>query len=378
MIADRVGPAVAQTYWDEYLVGLHATDTQLESNPSLAPAFVEMREKWIAGLENVVWWQPSHAWAHLKLAETHRLIFEQLQKASENPMPLTHIRDAALQSRFESREALVEWLSRAVGPHWAHLDKALLHTRKALALSPLQGRGYVYLADLSFLAGADENIEQACIEQALKVRPYDGAVSYAAGAEALLAGDTARWLEFSKRAFDSGSQQRQQILSDLVTSTPNEYLPALIEFILREFRPDLAAARSLNLLCQKRCSPETLKLLTSYRAEKAEAAAPTLGPIEAAGAWLEARQLHGQLHNDADALRCARNAMQADPNNYEVRYQLATCLLNQRLFDEAEPHLKWCQNRAPGDTGVEAMLRTVLKGRFDRQSRAAAESEQLR
>ena len=28
MIADRVGPAVAQTYWDRYLVSLHAAEAQ--------------------------------------------------------------------------------------------------------------------------------------------------------------------------------------------------------------------------------------------------------------------------------------------------------------------------------------------------------------
>ena len=63
----------------------HAADPQLEANPNHTSAFVEMRERWIADLENVVRWQPSHAWAHLKLAETHRLQFEQLQMTSENP-----------------------------------------------------------------------------------------------------------------------------------------------------------------------------------------------------------------------------------------------------------------------------------------------------
>jgi tetratricopeptide (TPR) repeat protein len=378
MIADRVGPAVAQTYWDEYLISLHEADAQLEKNPSIAPAFLKMREKWIADLENVVRWQPTHAWAHLKLTETHCLQFEQLQKDSENPMPLTHIRDAARQSRFESREALVEWLSRAVGEHWVHLDKALFHVRESLALSPLQGRGYLYLADLSFLVEAGDEIKLACIEQAIRARPYDGAVIYAAGAEALLAGDTARWLQCSKRAFRSGPRQRQQILADLVASAPPENLPALIDVILREFQPDVPAARTLYTLCRKQCSPNDLKPLIHYWVDKAEAVTPEMPPAEAATAWLEVGCLHGLLGENADSLRCARNAMEDDRNNYDVRFRLASCLLEQQFYEEAETHLKWCQARSPNDKNLEAMLRTALKGRLDSQNRTAAEHEQVR
>jgi len=373
MIANRVGPAVAQTYWDEYQIALRAAGAV--ENPSSVDA--RTQKHWLVGLENVVQWQPTHLRAHLALAETHRRLFDKLQATSENPMSLTNIRDAAVQSRFPSREAMVDWLARATGKHWVHLDHALGHTRKALSLCPLEGRAYVYLAELSFLVGADADAQHACIEQAMHVRPFDGAVLYAAGTEALLAGDVTRWLDYSKRAFQSGPRQQRQILGDLVAGTPTQNMPAVIEFILREFRPDLEGARFLHGACANRCAPEHLSLLMRYRAQKAEAKAPTMENTEAARNWFEAQQLYSQLGDGAEALRCIRNALRCDPGNYNVRYHLGLCLMDQELFAAAETHLRWCLQRKPNSQVVENKLRETLKKQLDAPRRAAAEGQRL-
>ena len=274
MVVSRVGPALAQPYWDEYLLARNAAQAQSPATPNAALADAEMQRQWIACLENVVRWQPTHARAHLALAESHRRLFDALQTNAENQMSLANIRDAAIRSQFPSREALVAWLSRAVGEHWMHLERALHHARQALRLCPLQGRAYVYLAELSFLGGADATVGRACVQQALRVRPYDGAVLYAAGTEALLAGDAARWLECSKRAFRSGRRQQQQLMGDLAAGTSAENLPVLIDFILREFQPDLQALRFLHGACERRCPPEQLTRLVRYRAERARLKRP--------------------------------------------------------------------------------------------------------
>ena len=364
---------MAQTYWDEYLIARHAAEAQpsAEQNP-LAEA--ETQQRHIACLENVLRWQPTHARAHLALAECDCRLFEALQTRSENPMSLAHIRDAALQSRFPSRAALVEWLSRAVGSHWTYLDQALDHVRTALRLCPVEGRAYVYLADLSFLAGADGAVKQAYVEQALRVRPFDGSVLYAAATEALLAGDHAQWLEYLKRACHSGPRQQEQVLGNLVAGWPAENLPALIDDILRQLQPDLQSARFLYDICVKRCPPEQLAPLASYRAQRAEIEAPTLENTEAATVWLEAQQLHSQLGDDDAALRCVGNALQCDPGNYNAHYQSALCLLKQGMFAEAESHVRWCLQRTPNDQAVANLLREALKGRLDGQRRAATEN----
>jgi O-antigen ligase len=375
MVTNRVGPALAQPYWDEQLIAQTARAGSAADAPSTASAEAEKYRQWIARLENVVRWQPSHARAHLALAGAHRQLFETLQLGAQNQMPMANIRDAAIQSHFSSREALIAWLSRAVGKHWVHLERALYHTHRALRLCPLEGRGYVYLADLSFLCGADAKAQRTCIQQAVRVRPHEGAVLYAAGSEALLAGDAARWLEYSKLAFRAGRRQQDQLMGDLVANSPRENLPLLIEFIMREFQPDLRNLRFLHQVCEKRCSPEQLRPLVRRRAEQAQLEAGAMRGAQAAPVWLEAQQLRSQLGDDARALRCARNAVQCDSGNYEAHCRLASCLLSQRLFAEAESHLRWCLQRRPDDQGLEAALREAVKGRLDSQPRATAESE---
>jgi tetratricopeptide (TPR) repeat protein len=334
---------------------------------------LETQEQWLACLENVVRWQPTHVRAHLALAETHRRLFDTLQLTAQNPMSLADIRDAAINSQFPSPEVLVEWLSRAVGKHWVHLQRALYHTRQALMLCPLQGRAYVYLAELSFLSGADDTDARACVQQALRVRPFDGAVLYAAGAEARRAGDLRQSVDYWKKAIRRGRRQQAQLLGNLVASTPTEDLPAMIESLIREFQPDREGLRFLHGACLKRCPAEQLLPLVLRRAEKAEVEAASLPPAEAARVWLEAQQLYSQLGNDADALRCARQAAECDPGNYDVHYQLALCLLKQRSFAEAESQLRWCRQRMPDNQAVEGQLREALKGRLDAQRRAAVE-----
>ena len=84
MIADRIGPAVAQTYWDEYLIARHIAEAQpsAQQNP-LAEAVTQQRH--IACLENVLRWQPTHARAQLALAECDCRLFEALQTAVREP-----------------------------------------------------------------------------------------------------------------------------------------------------------------------------------------------------------------------------------------------------------------------------------------------------
>jgi tetratricopeptide (TPR) repeat protein len=332
----------------------------------------QVQERWIAGLEEVVRWQPTHIQAHLKLVETHRRLFDILQSKSENPMSLIQISDAVFKEpRFRSRAALMEWLPEAIGPHWLHLQACLDHARRALALCPLEGRGYVHVAELSLLWTADRTAQAACTEQAMRVRPYDGEVLYAAGNEALMAGNEALWREHLKRAFCCGRQLQQQILSDRVAGASPELLPLVIADILREFQPNLDSARFLCSLCAKRCTPEQLAPLLRYQADRAESEAPTRNNAAAAVVWVEAVRLHRQLQDEAAALRCARNALQCDAGNYNAHYQLGLCLLGQAQFAEAESQLRWCLQRTPNDGTLENNLREALKGRLDQQRRAA-------
>jgi hypothetical protein len=381
MIHNRIGPAIAQPYWEQYLKALEANSPQqlaadnADSTPrhdadNAAPA----REyELIDCLENVVYWQPNHSCAHLALAEAHLRLFDVLQANSPNPMKLTNIRDAALDSEFSSPQALHDWLARAVGDHWVHLDAALRHTRWALSLCPLQGRGYIYLTKTCFLEEKNGLPKQACIAQALRVRPFDGAVVSAAAAEALLEGDMQHWLELSKQAFRCGRGYQGELISNLVANVPCEGIQAMIDFIITQLQPDLEGLQALYAACSKRAGPELLEPLSQYQAQRAEFEAQNRKGPGAIGLWLEAQRLHTQLNNGPQALQCARCALECDRNDYRAHYQLASCLLDQGLFAEAEEHLHWCLQRASGDQSVEIKLKQAIKGRLEAQRCAAAQ-----
>jgi len=378
MVAYCVGPAGAQPYWDEYLVARHAAQNPCCSIKDSAMSDAAAQRRWIACLENVLQWQPAHPRASLALAETHRRLFDLLQADAENQMSLANIRDAAVQSRFPSREAMVEWLSRAIGKQWSHLEQALRYTRRAISLSPLQGRGYIYLADLTFLEGANSAVQNAYLQQAMRVRPYDGAVLYAAACHALLDGKPDRWLTYAKMAYQAGPGQQQRFIRDMAEATATEKLPEVIDFLLREFQPDLPCLRLLQEISAKRCSIELLTPLMTYRVQKVEAEAAEMNACKAVSLWIEAQCLHCQMHNDADALRCARQAVRGDAGNYEARSLLASRLVEQGKYSEAETHLRWCLQRKPNDANVQQVFRAALKGQLDGPRRTASEGECLR
>jgi O-antigen ligase/tetratricopeptide (TPR) repeat protein len=377
MISDRLGPAVAQTYWDRFLVACRAAEAQDPTAPDCPLTDADTQQQWIAWLEKAVQWQPTHVPAHLKLVETHRRLFDILQQKSENPMSLIQIGDAVFnEPQFRSREARMEWLQRAVGPHWSHLSPCLEHARKALFLCPLEGRSYVHIAELSLLWAADRAAARTCIDQALRVRPFDGEVLYAAGNDALLAGDEPRWREYHKRAYRWGRPQQRRIVSDRLASTPTESLPLVIADVLREFQPDLEIARFLYAGCESRCPREQLAPLIGYCARAAENEAAAMSGSEAANTLVMAHQFHKQLGDNEAALRCVRTALQCDSGSYSAHYYLGRCLLSQSQFAEAETHLRWCLQRKPNDKGLEEIVREAFKGRLDDERRAAKENSQ--
>jgi tetratricopeptide (TPR) repeat protein len=253
----------------------------------------------------------------------------------------------------------------------------LRHTRQALSLCPLQGQGYIYLAKIGFLEGKKSLPKQACIAQALRVRPFDGAVVCAAAAEALLEGDMPRWLELSKQGFRCGPGYQRELICNLVANVPSENIQAMIDFIITQFQPDLEGLHSLYAACSKRADPELLAPLCQYQALRAEFEARNRKDPGAVEIWLEAQRLHTQLKNGPQALQCARCALECDRNNYRAHYQLASCLLDQGLFAEAETHLHWCLQRASGDKSVEIKLKQAIAGRLDAQRCATAQKSHM-
>ncbi len=376
MLDDRLGAAVAQTYWDAYRVERQeVNDSAMAETNRLAD--VASLEQWIEDLEELLRWQPSHYQAHLALAELHRYRFDAGQAAAANAMSLSDLRDAAEQAQFHSPGELLAWLTRATGDHVGHLQQSLGHALQALRLCPLEGRAYVYLAELSFLAGADAAWRQSCIDQALLVRPADGAVLYAAAGNALLAGDTQRWLEHLKQSSRASGLQQQRIVRDMVAAAPAGSLPAIVEFLLREIQPGLPSLPILRDACAREATA-SLPAIHAYWAARAEEEAAKSDHVAAAALWISAAQMHRNVGSAIDARRCLEKALQCDPDSYAAHSASVSEGLAVADYTTAEEHARWCLQRRPNDAMMAKRLRDALKGRLENERRASAAKEPLR
>ncbi len=223
-VHERVAPALAAPYWDEYLgwslaanhfgtktVGRGRQRRLGEVDGSSPEAIARMTDL----LQEVLIRNPDHARAHLRMAALCLRQFETQQQNAENVMTLTQIRDAASASNFPSQDALRDWLAKAVGANYVYLDRALYHTKAGLRLCPLQGRGYVYLNEVAFLSSSPLPGEDRLLEQAYAVRPHDGSVQFVLGRQRMLAGDVPQALDLWKQAFRSGTEIRERIIGAL-------------------------------------------------------------------------------------------------------------------------------------------------------------------
>ena len=379
MLGNRVGPVVAQLHWDRFMilskdltkrvpfgiVQLESSETNQEHETAMA-----MTNKAVAELEEVVRWDPGHARAHLRLAESYVRLFHQKQQASANVMSVNQIRDAVIDSRAEtvlleqrldSREELEQWLCVAIGDHYEHLDRALHHSRLALSLCPLLGEGYLFLGELCFLEGGRTRDKSAYVAQALKVRPFDGAVLLHAGNEAILAGHLDEGLAYWQDSFRRGPICQRQIVDWLAGRVHPTNLEEEIRFFLETFQPDLDALRLIESRYRKIARPQQMSLLYLTRAQAAAKAAEKAAPPEAALLWLDAMRQYRVLRAPEERLQCGRNAYRSDPNSCRVREMLARCLADLGHFAEAKDHLNWCIKRKPDNDSLHNKMKEIVR-----------------
>jgi len=329
----------------------------------------------IAELEQVVRLDPTRAEARLQLAGTYLLLFECIQQSSaRNTMPLSAIREAAISARFESRAELDAWLHRAVGEHVEYLDLAYHHTRRALRLCPLEGAGYLYLGQLSFLEGVGSRRATGdCVAQAVRVRPHDGGVLISAGQEAAIDGSVDRAIAYWQRAFRLGPVYQRVLVRRLAGKVCPEDLQADLDFFLDTFEPELATVRQLESVYASLEGGRQIGRLRDRHARLARAEAERCGePAAACRLWMEARLAHLRRGRAGAATDCLREAVRNDPNDPTARHRLAMSLLGQRQYGEATAHLEWCLARKPEDRSLQIALRKCTKDRLRHPESAPA------
>jgi len=353
MLSNRIPPALAALHWDAYFKIARTARTEGLGDEDGGH---EQTGAMITHLEDLLARDPYNSRANLQLAGLYLRAFDVRQKTTANPMPLSQIRDAALASQFPSAAAQDEWLDRILADNRPYLDKARFHAKRGLKLCPLQGEGYVYLAELAFLDSSASRPKRAYVGQAVRVRPHEGAVLLAAGGEAALAGDAARALELWKRAFHQAPEQQMQIIELLGPQM------AADEFV-RQFQPDLACAGRLYSFYRKNNQIEQAQYAAANYVQMLESEARRQAAAEAAIQWDRARSVYDFLGDHQKALDCARSAVAQAPADFGRHRTLASALMSAGLYDEALRELQWCLSRKPGDQSLEGMLQTCSRER---------------
>lgn len=394
MVADRFGAVPAEPHWDAYRLLAAARDAQNvpaddagDSEAAAPPTPAERSQDaqvaaWrvIEHLRTVVAWQPDHSEAHLRLAQAYAHLFGLIQENSPNAMSVRSLRETIAQSHFASKEAMDDWLRRAVGEHRNLLDLSRWHARRAVKLCPLHGEAYLLLADLCFLDGRGDSAKADLVAQAVRVRPREGRVLFAAGGEAWLAGNFPQWFQCWRDAYHADPALQEQVTAVFTGRCPPEDISTEIDYFIQSFGPDLQGVRLLH----KRyvdlgyASDARLAPLRKYFVGLAEADAAQRTGSQAAMAWLEIQELYGHLGDRAKSLECARKAYRYAQTNYRVRFRLVECLLAVNEFAEAEQHLRWCTSRRPRDARLADLLRWTVDQRITREACVAAEAYELR
>ena len=360
----QTGQRIAgDVHWDEYLRLRFPKDapTAFDKVPTPAEYKTAARKKHhqrMIALGHTITANPNHARAHLRLAAHYVTMVEELRNGGANPhMPLGQIRQAALGAGFDSDAERSEWLSRpgVLGVHRRHLGKAFAHARQSLALCPLQGMGYVHLAQLGYLNGDTATASNQLIAQALVVRPHQARVHEAAGSEAWLVGDQETGLAHWKQAFHLDRTVQRRIMKKLAAAG----LPAQV--IISEFQPDWESLVYMKELYKRALPTAEYRIVLADYAVAAQGRANNQDGTDAVTSWLLAAGAYRQLDQATQVQACYKKALQENPTSLTARLAFGRWLYSQDRFSEAVEHLEWSSQQQPDNEKLQRLLSACRK-----------------
>lgn len=352
----------AEMPWNRFLLYSRSL-TELDHDASYQDAWERTEQRRLTlvamskELSAVLEARPDWARAHACKAGVHLQLFNEYQLTADNSFDLRQIRETVLSGGFESADAVRDWLTRAVGDHRSHLKAALTHAHQAVALGPLQGDAYALLAQLTFLEDPSAPTKGAYIDQAYRVRPYDGTVLFAAGEEAGLANQPELALSYWKRSFRCGWQSQQRLIELLAGRIPAREL-------FRIFSPDADSAFQIARYYEREDLKPELDVVLTGLANAAEAKAQKTNKLEANRYWKLAAKTYARLNNHRRQMCCLERAVKANATDYTSRYLLGRCQLELAQYSEAERHLRWCAQRNQSDQAVQRLLEEAVRQRI--------------
>ena len=267
-----------------------------------------------------------------------------------------------LLSRRHSRdEARTAWIQKVTGESFQDLTQAMNAALRAVTLNPLSGTSWCVLASTSFLKTQDNGLPQACIDQALRVRPHEGQVLFEAANQAELNGDKSRAMQLRQQCFAECPSERGRVLNVLL---PMMSAVAVCELL----QPDVAGLRAIDSLWSRSSPKEAMKPVKELRLAKVyEAAQQTKGTAQS-NLLYEAAILERTLGNNENAATTITAALAANPNNFQMRLVHIDLSLSLSDTNTAKKEIDWCLLRRPDSQKLQGRIQQLKHVRIEQAS----------
>lgn len=305
---------------------------------------------------------PANPRTQLRIARLELQEFEMRQQTEGGGLGLDAIGQVAYSGQFESPQAVREWVARAYGEEGGLLLDAYRRALSAVRGSPLEGEGYLQLANLAFLNSIDKDTPSRLTSQALAVRPYDGMVLFEAGRRRYYAGQVAEAMELWRRAAVQRGAHRARLAAVGAALLPAE------EFV-SQFKPDWELTRAAFDHYSELGAEDGMRVLARHAVTAAYQEAQGDNRLAASRQFCQASYIQASLEDYAAAVQCAREAQQLTPNQYHVRACLANALYRAEEYEQADPHIRWCLARHPDDQTLRYRLEQIAKQRNQQRMR---------
>ena len=324
---------------------LYAAKTKIKTADSPVESINEHEiitelEARIDSLEKTVALQPDHTQAWTDLAFCKLEHFGLTRRITGETIGLTEIRQTVEQTRFESTEARTAWVQKIAGDGFRDLTQAMNAALRAVTVNPCAGNAWCMLAATSFLNTQDSGLPQACINQALRVRPHEGQVLFEAANQAELSGKTNRAMQIRQQCFAECPSERGRVL--------NVLLPMISAVSACELlQPDVNGLRTIDGLWSRSSSKENMKPVKELRLAKVYEAAQRVKGTKQSSLLYEAAIIERTLGNTDNAATTITAALVANPNNFQMRLVHIDLALSTGDAITVKKEIDWCLLRRP-------------------------------
>ena len=319
----------------------------------------------INSLEKTVLLQPNHiqAWSDLAVCKMEH--FGLRRQIAGETISLTEIRQTVEQTRFETKESCTAWIQKVTGDNFHDLTQAMNAALHAVTINPCAGNAWCVLAATSFLNTQDSGLPQACINQAIRVRPHEGQVLFEAANQAEIVGIPDRAMQLRRQCFAECPSERGRILNVLIPM-----MPAIDA--CKFLQPDVTGLRAIDRLWSQSSSKEEMKPVKELRLAAVYKTAQQVKGTTRSNLLYEAAIIERSLGNIEQAATSIAAALVANSNSYQMRLAHIDLSLDLGDATTARKEIDWCLLRRPNSQKLKARIQRLKLLRIEQASRSSA------